>query len=79
MQSYWTNNHDDRDRWFDEVDWDGIGIAMKRMPVHRQHWISKHVVGECGVNVVMVKRKEKTSDLCKRCGAEETTTHVWKC
>jgi Reverse transcriptase (RNA-dependent DNA polymerase) len=79
MKSYWTHNHDDTNRHFDSVDWDGIHTAIKQLPVHRQHWISKHVVGECGVNVVMLQRKEKKSDACKRCGDVETTTHVWKC
>lgn len=79
MSSYWTFNHDDRDRRFEEVDWEGIEVAMRQLPIHRQHWISKHVVGECGVNVVLVKRREKNSDACKRCGKIETTTHVWKC
>lgn len=52
---------------------------MKDTKQNRRHWIAKHALGECGVNTVLVKRKEKNSALCKRCGTEETTTHVWQC
>lgn len=66
-------------RPFDDVDWEGIQNAIDRLPKHRQHWITKQVLGECGVNTVMVKRKEKSCDKCKRCGEVETPIHVWKC
>jgi hypothetical protein len=47
--------------------------------VFRRRWIVKHVAGVCGVNLVMVQRKQKQSSACPRCGEEETPTHVWQC
>lgn len=31
------------------------------------------------MNTIVVKRKEKQCDKCKRCGDIETPIHVWKC
>lgn len=79
MRAYWSKTRERGGRQFDDVDWDGIHDAINKLPKHRQHWIAKHVLGECRVNTVMVKRKEKTCNKCKRCGEVETTSHVWKC
>jgi hypothetical protein len=31
------------------VDWVGLEYAMKEVPRHRQTFVTKHVVGMCGI------------------------------
>jgi ribonuclease HI len=79
ISKYWSKDEENGGRHVDSVDWEGVKNAIQQLPKHRQHWISKHVFGECGVNEVLKLRKEKDTDLCKRCGSIETTAHVWHC
>jgi hypothetical protein len=79
ISKYWSKDEENGGRHVESVDWEGVKLAINQLPKHRQHWISKHVFGECGVNEVLKLRKEKDTDLCKRCGEIETTAHVWHC
>lgn len=44
------------------VDWEGVEDAISKLKTKRQLWISKQVLGECGVNYILKQRKEKESD-----------------
>lgn len=79
MKTMWIRRNKLTEETFQKIDWDAIQAAMKDVKTSKRHWIAKHSIEECGVNTVLVKRKEKKSDLCKRCGEVETTTHVWQC
>jgi hypothetical protein len=62
------------------VEWPVMGKAMKQLPIHRRHWITKHHTGFCSVGKAMLQRKEWTHARCPRCGHEpETTEHLWTC
>jgi hypothetical protein len=63
----------------EEIDWDTLGHAMASLPIQRQHWISKTTTGFCSTGRMMVRRKERESDACPRCGEPEDIVHVWQC
>jgi hypothetical protein len=62
-----------------EIDWDSFSAAMAATPVPRQHWVSKTITGFCATGRMMVRRRERTSDACPRCGEPEDIEHVWQC
>jgi hypothetical protein len=61
------------------IDWESFGVAMLSSPMNRQHWISKSVSGFCSTGKMMVRRKERETDACPRCGNPEDVEHVWRC
>jgi hypothetical protein len=63
----------------EEIDWDSLGHAMSSLPTQRQHWISKTVSGFCSTGRMMLRRKERETDACPRCGEPEDIVHVWQC
>jgi hypothetical protein len=65
--------------YFDMIDWELIGGAMKQVPLNRQIWILKHVTGFCATGNNMLRRKVRTSAQCPRCVQDETPEHVWTC
>jgi hypothetical protein len=79
MQAYWTCIQRLSVQGFGSVDWTAIEKAMLTQTVSRRHWISKHASNNCGINTTLVKRQQKQSDACIRCGASETAIHVWTC
>jgi hypothetical protein len=62
-----------------EIDWDSFSAAMAATPIPRQHWVSKTITGFCSTGRMMVRRRERTSDACPRCGEPEDVEHVWQC
>jgi Reverse transcriptase (RNA-dependent DNA polymerase) len=79
MEQMWSRRKKLSATTFSMVDWEAIQGAMKEIRTPRRHWIIKHALEECGINTVLKKRKEKTDSTCRRCGSEETATHVWQC
>jgi hypothetical protein len=53
--------------------------VMKTSTSQVRNWIVKRAAHDCAANAVMFKRKQKDSDRCKFCGAEETVLHVYFC
>jgi hypothetical protein len=61
------------------IDWDVCAAALKRLPMGRRRWVSKHTSGICGVGNMLVKWKEAPTSACPRCGEHENARHVWTC
>jgi hypothetical protein len=61
------------------IDWDVCAAALKRLPLGRRRWVSKHTSGFCGVGSMLVKWKEQPTSDCPRCGEHENARHVWTC
>jgi hypothetical protein len=61
------------------MNWEIVARAIKTLPKIRQHFISKHTVGMCGVGKWMVRWNEWPDPHCPCCGANEDATHVWLC
>ena len=62
------------------TDWESIGSALRSLPLHRQHWLLKHVSGRSSVGEEMLRRKVWQSDYCPRCSAgSENTSHIALC
>ena len=64
---------------FQHIDWDALSKAMSSLSLNRRLWLSKHVSGRCPLGVEMVRRKQRDSPACPRCGVPETAPHVWAC
>ena len=79
MQGYFAHRNILDQPFFSDVDWDANGKAMRASTIKRRHWLTKHTVGACGVNKILVKWGQKASAQCARCNSDESTTHVWKC
>lgn len=79
MAEMWQRRNRIQQENYNNVNWDAIASAMKATKHSKRLWIVKHALEECGVNTVLVKRKEKDTSVWKRCGEEETATHVWNC
>ena len=79
LKAYWSKKHFP-DGKFDLIDWEVLEKAMKAAPLGNQRWISKHVLGQCGVDKWMKRWKKSNTSKCPRCVEPiEDTTHVWKC
>jgi hypothetical protein len=61
------------------IDWESFGMAMSSLSTPRKHWISKTVSGFCSTGKMMLRRKERVTDACPRCGEPEDVEHVWRC
>ena len=63
-----------------DVYWDAIRTARKEATVPIQIFISKWVSGQTATGVVMVKRQQRVSSECPRCGDEEEhLLHIHTC
>ncbi len=62
-----------------QIDWPLIETAMKRSPLSRRHWVSKHTCGFCAVGTVLKRRGKQSHDHCPRCGESENASHVSSC
>jgi hypothetical protein len=62
-----------------KIDWDACGAALRRLPLGRRRWVSKHTSGFCGVGTKMLKWREQPTAACPRCGETENARHVWLC
>jgi hypothetical protein len=63
----------------DVIDWESFGAAMSLTPITRQHWVCKTVSGFCATGRMMLRRKERETDSCPRCGLAEDVEHIWRC
>jgi hypothetical protein len=61
------------------INWEACGAALKRLPVSRRRWVSKHTSGSCGGGTKMVYWKQQPTPECPRCGEPEKSRHVWLC
>jgi hypothetical protein len=61
------------------IDWDACSAALKRLPLGRRRWVSKHTSGFCAVGTMLVHWKEQPTPDCPRCSLPETSRHVWQC
>jgi hypothetical protein len=77
--AYWQNRGKVEPLLLDFIDWEIVARAIKTLPKIRQHFISKHTVGMCGVGKWMVRWNEWPDPHRPRCGANEDATHVWLC
>jgi hypothetical protein len=76
---YWEGKDKVVPEVLDMVDWEAIGEAMSSSTLTRQHFVSKHTTGICGVGKNMKRWKKWPTDNGPRCGVEETAPHVWLC
>jgi hypothetical protein len=79
MTLHWHKRKKIAPEFFSSTDWIALGKAMKATTMNRRIWIVKHASGQCGVNLIRHRRKERENDACPRCGASETAAHVWIC
>ena len=54
---------------FPKVWWDGMETLMKSYPKMYRVWLTKHVLGFCGTNKLMLYWKKNWSVLCSFCSA----------
>jgi hypothetical protein len=78
-QEYWYNRNKIRKDIFNDIDCASLHKTMKLSTVSSWIWIVKHSMGNCGVNSVLKRRKQKETDECPRCGGYKNATHVWIC
>ncbi|CAJ1931347.1 unnamed protein product [Cylindrotheca closterium] len=62
-----------------ETDWTSLARAMSSLPAGVQRWITKHVVGMCGVGKFRVRWGSADSAACPCCGEFEDHLHVPRC
>ena len=77
--TYWEENGQLPPHSTANVDWDATDLAMRNSPQSRRRWVTKHVVGMCGVGKWMKRWKKKPTDECPRCSQPEDAQHVWLC
>jgi hypothetical protein len=78
-KTYWKQKDNLSDAAINTVNWDLIGIAMKKTSRPRRIFLSKHASGMCGVGKFMKRWQLRQDDSCPRCGMAEDSAHVWKC
>ena len=76
---YWMAKLDSSSQTVNLVDWKAIGLAMKGIKRGRRVFVTKHVVGMCGVGKFMKRWRQWDTDQCPRCGDFEDAQHVWIC
>ncbi len=76
---YWMAKLDSSSQTVNLVDWKAIGLAMKGIKRGRRVFVTKHVVGMCGVGKFMKRWRQWDTDQCPRCGDSEDAQHVWIC
>jgi hypothetical protein len=78
-KQYWLTKESISEQVIQSTNWEAIGKAMTELPRTRRVFLSKHVVGMCGVGKFMVRWKQRDSAACPRCGEFEDAPHVWIC
>ena len=64
----------------ENIDWDSVEKASKKLTISRRIWLLKHVSGFAPTASKMVHRKEWDSDKCPRCQLEkEDVDHIMSC
>ena len=53
--------------------------AMRKSPLTRRHWITKHNSGWCSIGVMAKRWGLRPTDVCPQCKEVETARHVWHC
>jgi hypothetical protein len=61
------------------MDWAVCAAVLKRLPMGRRRWVSKHTSVFCSVGTKMLKWGEQPTSACPRCGLPENARHVWLC
>jgi Reverse transcriptase (RNA-dependent DNA polymerase) len=79
IKEYWDTKGRVNSAYFENVDWDSMRKVMKTSTSQIRNWIVKRAAQDCAANAVLFKRRQKDSDHCKFCGAEETVLHVYLC
>jgi hypothetical protein len=78
-KQYWLAKDHISEQAIQSTNWDAIGQAMIETSRNRRAFISKHVVGMCGVGKFMVRWKQRDTAACPRCGEFEDALHIWMC
>lgn len=76
---YWTQKEKVEPLMLEYVAWKGVEHALEMSTRLRQHFITKHTMGICGVGKWMKCWKKWTVDSCPRCGLPAMADHVWAC
>jgi hypothetical protein len=76
---YWMAKLDSSSQTVNLVDWKAISLSMKGIKRGRRVFVTKHVVGMCGVGKFMKRWRQWDTDQCPRCGDSEDAQHVWIC
>jgi hypothetical protein len=79
VRDYWISKGRITSDTFDDMAWESIKQAMQQVPRPRRTFVSKHIVGMCGVGKFMHRWKERDNPNCPRCGSFEDAEHVWLC
>ena len=62
------------------IHWQILGLAVKRVKLSRQIWITKTTSGFYGSGIMMQRWKFRTNAACPRCGfLSEDTSHIFQC
>jgi hypothetical protein len=72
----WRSSHH---RCARRIDWNACAAALKRLPLGRRRWVSKHASGFCSGGAMLVRWREEPAPACPRCDQPETARHVWQC
>jgi hypothetical protein len=78
-KKYWLSKERISPEGYNSTNWDALGKAMEESSRAKCIFVSKHVVGMCGVGKFMVRWKQRDNPNCPRCGLFEDAPHAWKC
>ena len=66
--------------YFDLINWEGMGSAMRTFPVMFRRWVTKHVSGFCGCNEHLSHYTAGLDNVCPACASpRETPAHITVC
>ncbi len=63
----------------EDVDWKENEVAIKSTLIHKEHWLTKQVLGISGVKKMMNIWGKRKMDECPRGREKETMAHVMAC
>lgn len=76
---FWTQKHQ-LQHHVSKINWQLKTTSHKNAIRPKNCWLSKHLVGFCGVGKMLVTYKFQTHSNCPRCGmSHETTSRVLRC
>jgi hypothetical protein len=78
-QMWWVRHNIVPKENLKRIDWDGTSRLMSSLPPAKRRYITKMASQNCGVGDTLLKWKYQADAACPRCGAHETTTHVYQC
>ncbi len=61
------------------VDWEANENAIKLIPTHWHHWLTKEVSGMSGVKKMMKIWGQSKDNEFPQCGEQETTAPIMEC